>query len=350
MTRKLKSKNNTADPLVSIVIVNQNGMRWLPACLSSLERQEYKKIEVVVVDNNSNDASVSWIKSHFPNMYVIPLHKNEGYAQANNIGFASTHGEYVVFLNNDTKVTKTFLTALLQVFVNDSSIGGVQSKILLMDKPNRHDSVGALFTASGILYHFGFGKKNSKKYDHPFELYTAKGACMMFRKHVLQEITVEGNIFDADYFAYFEESDLCHRVWLSGSRIVYVPTSVIYHKMGATSKTMNNEFIQYHSYKNRIRTYMKNLGNQKLIKTLSMHLLLCQLYAFFSLVRGKVRLGIAIERAIFWNILVLGETIKLRRIVQTKIRRVTDLNIFSHVEYNAPLRYYIGLLQGKVYE
>src|SRR5689334_11617383 len=231
--------------LVSIIIVNWNGFKWLPDCFGSIAKQDYRQYEVVFVDNASKDDSVDWVKKHYPKTKIIINKENLGFADANNVGYRKAKGEYVLFLNNDTRVTKTFLTELVKVLQSDITIGGVQSKILLMDHPDTHDSVGAFLTPTGFLYHYGFGKKNISKYNKQINLYTAKGACMMFRKKVLDQIAIDNNIFDPDYFAYFEESDMCHRVWLAGYKIVYAYKSVIYHKMGATSAGMNNAFIQY---------------------------------------------------------------------------------------------------------
>ncbi len=332
--------------LVSIIIVNWNGLRWLPDCLGSLAKQKYTQYEIIFVDNASNDGSVAWIQKHYPKTKIVVNKENLGFADANNVGYRKAKGKYILFLNNDTRVTKTFLSELVRVVQSDQSIGGVQSKILLMDQTDTHDSVGAFLTPTGFLYHYGFGKKDQKKYDHQIELYTAKGACMMFRKDVLEKIAIHRDIFDPDYFAYFEESDMCHRVWLAGFRIVYAHTSVIYHKMGATSSGMNNAFIQYHSFKNRIRTYIKNLGTGWLWTIVPFHLLLCQLYALVSCVRGKWTLAWAIERAFWWNAVHGLETMNLRRKIQYKIRTVSDAVLDKKIMFHPSFAYYTHLWGG----
>lgn len=336
--------------LVSIIIVNWNGLRWLNDCFNSLAKQNYKNYEIIFVDNASEDGSVDWVKKYYPKTNIIINTENLGFAGANNVGFKKAKGDYVLFLNNDTRVTKTFLTELVNVLEGNSEIAGVQSKILLMDAPDTHDSVGAYLTPAGFLYHYGFGKKNTKKYNKQIDLYTAKGACMMFRKSVLDTVTIDGNIFDPDYFAYFEESDICHRIWLAGYRIVYAYKSVIYHKMGATSSGMNNAFIQYHSFKNRIRTYLKNFGPTWFLMYLPIHLIFCYAYLAVSLLRAKWALAWAIQRAIWWNIVHIQDTLILREYVQKKIRRVSDGTIASLVFKHPKLAYYTNLLAGVVTE
>jgi len=163
-----------------------------------------------------------------------------------------------------------------------------------------------------------------------------------------QEVAIDGNIFDPDYFAYFEETDMCHRVWLAGYRIVYAHKSVIFHKMGATSSSMNNTFIQYHSFKNRIRSHLKNFGALWLWTILPVHLLFCELYAIVSYVRGNWALGWSIERAYWWNIRNFSATLRQRKYVQTHIRRVSDSHIASHILKRPPLSYYRNLLWGRI--
>jgi len=336
--------------LISIIIVNWNGLKWLSDCFRTIYAQDYKDFEVIFVDNASKDKSVAWVKENYPKTKIIINKENLGFADANNIGYKKAKGKYILFLNNDTKVTKTFLTELVNVLEKDNTIGGVQSKILLMDHPDIHDSVGAFLTPTGFLYHYGFGRKNIAKYNKEIELYTAKGACMMFRKDVLDAVAICGDIFDPDYFAYFEESDLCHRVWLAGYRIVYAYKSVIYHKMGATSAGMNNAFIQYHSFKNRIRTYIKNFGIVNLMLTLPVHLLFCEGFSAYSFIKGQFQLSWAMQKALWWNIVNFGQTMKLRNIIQTRIRKVSDSGLTKSIVHKPSLSYYIGLVRGRIYE
>lgn len=332
--------------LVSIVIVNWNGLKWLPECFGSLAHQEYKHVEIIFVDNASKDASVQWVRIHYPRTKIIINKTNLGFADANNVGFKVARGKYVLFLNNDTRVTKTFLSELVSAIETQPDIAGAQSKILLMDKPDTHDSVGAFLTPTGFLYHYGFAKKDKPIYDKQIDLYTAKGACMMFRKDVLDRVSIDGNIFNPDYFAYFEETDMCHRVWLAGYRIVYAYKSVIYHKMGATSSNLANAFVQYHSFKNRIATYIVNLGAIHLLIILPVHMLFTQLYAFLSLVRGNIALFLCVEKATWWNIRQLPHLFYLRRFVQNRIRKVPDSSFWPIIFRTPPPKYYFGLFRG----
>jgi GT2 family glycosyltransferase len=329
-------------PLVSIVIVSWNGLDWLQLSIPTVYKQTYSRVEIIVVDNASTDGSTEWLKKNYPQVKVISLPSNTGYAEANNIGFNKTEGEYVLFLNNDVKTTPTYLEEMVHVLESDEEIGGVQSKILLLRNPKQLDSIGAFLTPTGFLYHYAFMNMDHPSFDKQIDLFTAKGASMMFKKDVLMSVLVNGQLFDSDSFAYFEETDMCHRVWLSGKRIVYAPKSVLYHQMGGTSTAMDQGFIQFHSFKNRISSYLKNLEFKNSIRILSFHLLCCQLFAVLYLCKGKGNVSLAIERAIFWNILNLGIIWKKRSIIQRDIRKISDATYFPKVFRPAPFGFYLS--------
>ena len=332
--------------LVSIIIVNWNGLEHLVKCFSSLKHQKYKNTEVILVDNASIDGSLDYIKKNFPKTKIIVNKENLGFAEANNIGCKIAKGDYILFLNNDTRVTTNFLIELVKVLESADEIGCVQSKILLMDKPNRLDSIGSFFNQTGFLYHYGAYKKDLQKYNKQINLYSARGACMMFKKIVLENVKVKGEIFDKRYFAYFEETDLCHRVWLYGNRIVFVPKSVIYHKLGATSERLAGEFVQYNSYKNRICSYIKNLSLEKLLVDLPLHLFFCFEVLTLYLLRKKTRIAIAICKSIVWNFQNLKTTLYYRRIVQNRIRRREDNQFLPYISKTAGLKYYFYVFFG----
>lgn len=333
--------------LVSIIIVNWNGLHWLKISLPSLARQIYKPVEIILVDNASSDDSVSWTKKHFPDVKIVRNTKNEGFAEGNNAGYRVAKGDYILLLNNDIQVKQDFIVELVWKMKSDPMIGAAQCKLLLMDDHSRLDAVGAYLTPTGFLFHWGFGKRDAKKYDATENLYTAKGAAVMFTKEILRHTRVGNSIFDPTYFAYFEETDLCHRIWLSGKRVVYAPKSVVYHKMGGTSIGMDNAFIQYHSFKNRICTYLKNLSVGELVKMLPVHICMCEFFALTSFVKGKFALSWAIQRSICWNVLHGDEIWRKRQYVQRYMRTTEDRTFLPLIGKNPSVKYYFTLSQGK---
>jgi GT2 family glycosyltransferase len=333
-------------PLISILIINFNGLLHLEKCLSSLKKQIYKNVEIIMVDNASSDKSVSYTKKNFPSIKLIQNPKNLGFAEANNIAYREAHGEYILFLNNDTEVTDDFLVNLYESIHKDTRIGGVQSKLLFMDNPKFLDSVGAFLTYTGILYYYGISKPLVNKYNHRIKIYSAKGACMLFRKKALDDILVNNEIFDKSYFAYFEETDMCHRIWLAGYSIDFIPNSTVFHKMGGTSNLLNNSFIQYHSFKNRINSYIKNLEIKNLFIILPIHLIFCELFAVFSLFKLKPEIFLSIQRAIVFNLLNIKKTLIKRAYIQTHIRKRKDEDIFPYILKKPGVNYYLNLFSG----
>lgn len=324
---------------VSIVIVNWNRIDYLKNCLKSLSKLTYRNVEIIVVDNASIDGSIEFVKKSYPKIKIVKNKTNLGFAGGNNAALPKITGEYVLFLNNDTKVDKKFLEPLVEAFEKDNKLGVAQSKILTMDNPKKLDAVGGYFTNTGFLYHYGYYQTDSKRYSKPLYMYSIKGASMMTRMNIIRKI----GLFDHDFFAYFEETDFCHRVWLAGYTVQYIPDSIIYHKIGGTSNSMNNAFIQFHSFKNRINTYLKNLGLMELLLLLPIHLMLCELAGVGFIAKNKPGHFIAINKAIVWNIKTLSKTLKKRKRIQKKIRVISDKELFKKVKRNPPIRYYYYL-------
>ncbi len=324
---------------VSILIITWNGRHHLEMCLSSVKNLIYPNIEIIVVDNGSTDDSIEFLRKNYPEVKIVHNKTNLGFAGGNNAGIKVVTGEFLLLLNNDTKVTRTFVTEMIKVIEVDEEIGAVQAKTLSMDDPRKLDSIGAFLTGTGFLYHYGYLQKDMKKFDRRINLYTAKGACMMIRKSVIDKI----GLFDNDFFAYFEETDFCHRLWLAGYSIKYVPEAVIYHKIGGTSNKMNNSFIQFHSFKNRICSYLKNLGTKELIKILPVHLILCETAALGFILKGRPDLFIAINKAITWNVMNIPSTMKKRYVIQRKLRKKSDGEIMPIIKKSPEFKYYYFL-------
>ncbi len=330
------------NPLVSIIIVNWNGERYLKDCLSSLKVQTYTNTEVFFVDNASSDNSVANTKKLFPQFHFILNKKNLGYAEGHDEAFGKTNGELVLFLSMDTILQKDAIAKLVSQMQSNIRIGAVQPKLLMWPQKNLIDSIGSFFLMSGLLYHYGREKEGTlAKYNKKMEIFSAKGACLLFRKSVL----LKTGLFDKDYFAYFEETDLCHRIWLAGNTIVYTPDAVVYHTGGGASKRMAPTYILFHSYKNRIQTYIKNLSLKYLIQLLPFTLLVYLGASIGYLLRGNIGIAFAIQRSILWNIVHLPKILSKRRHVQ-QLRTVSDDNFLRRLTKKVRLSYYYYIFYG----
>lgn len=331
------------NPLVSVIIVNWNGMRFLKDCLGSLSKSTYKNTEILFVDNASVDDSVGFVKKNFPKITIYKNSKNLGFAGGHEVAYKNVKGEVILLLSMDTIIEKNVIQELVNTLESDSSIGAVQPKLLMYPEKDLIDSVGSFFLLSGLLYHYGYQKNHTlAKYNKQMDVYSAKGACILFRKSTLDKT----GLFDKDYFAYFEETDLCHRIWLAGYRVVYSPKAIVYHTGGGASKKMVPSFIQFHSYKNRICTYLKNLSLKYLLIVFPSTIAIYEATSLLFLVKLQFSLAWALQRAILWNIMHLPETIKKRKFIQSKIRVVSDDQFLPKIMKPVRLSYYFLFLSS----
>jgi GT2 family glycosyltransferase len=242
------------EPLVSIIIVNYNGKTNLENCLSSLSESSYKKLEIILVDNNSQDDSVDYVKNKHPKVHIIKLDKNFGFAYPNNLGAKNANGNLLLFLNNDTKPSPQFVTELVNV-LNDPTIGICQS--LLLKPTGEVDSSGDYVDTKGIAY------SSQQRVEKTSEILSAKGASMMIRKDLFEKM----GGFDEKFFVTFEDIDLGWRTWISGYKVVVVPKSVVYHIGGQTINKMMLE-ISFHGFKNQLSMKITNFEGVNVIKCL----------------------------------------------------------------------------------
>lgn len=305
-------------PVVSIVIVNLNGAAYLGRCLDSIARIKRPTFEVIVVDNNSNDRSKQIIKQYAKRVQAIWNDENKGFCAANNQAATAARGEFLLFLNNDTEVPETLLAVLVAKLRQDTTIGIIQPKILLKDEPGHLDSVGGFLTWTGFLNHVGIHEQDRGQYDQGFPVLSPKGACMMMRAKLFTKV----GGFDEDFFAYFEETDLAWRVWLTGKKVLFYPGVSILHLMGRTTRTLEFNFIQFHSYKNRVASLIKNVGTASLWRVFAHMVIVMGLAAFYLLI-GKWAMARPIWRALSWNVTNLGDTIGKRRTIG-RMRRIDD--------------------------
>jgi hypothetical protein len=319
---------STQNPLVSIVIVNWNGGEILNNCLKSLSKLNYLNWELILVDNGSTDNSANEknITKHLgaKQIKIIKNKTNRGFAPANNQGVKVAKGKYMLLLNNDTRVSPDLLKILTNKLESEADIGVIQPKIIMMDNKKYLDNAGSFMTRIGFLDHWGFGQRDSKEFSKEREIFSAKGACMLIRREIYQKI----GLFDNEFVSYFEESDFCWRVWLSGSRVVYYPKAHIYHKVGFTIKRLDVLSINFHYYKNRINALIKNLELKNLLLIVPLHILISLGISLVFFLKLRPKNSIIIVSAIIWNIQKLPQTLKKRKAVQY-MRKQSDVVLFK---------------------
>ncbi len=247
-------------PLVSIIIPHWNGVEVLAECLESLYKSSYPNLEIIVVDNNSEDESVKYIRNNFPNVIIIENDKNEGYAGGCNRGSEIANGEYLLFLNNDTIHESNWIEPLVKLLEKDKNIAAVQPKLLNYFQNNLFDYAGAAGGLMDVLvFPFARGRifneqeSDQNQYDDKMEIFWSSGTAFIIRKTVFEA----AGKFDELFFAHMEEIDLCWRLHLLGYQVWIEPKSVIYHK-NAVSLPMYSEKKYYLNHRNSLIMLLTN--------------------------------------------------------------------------------------------
>jgi GT2 family glycosyltransferase len=238
--------------LVSVVITNWNGKRYLAECLNSLKNQTYHFLEIIVVDNGSSDDSIEFIKTNFPEVRIIANKTNVGFAEANNTGIMAAKGKYIATLNNDTVAEPGWLLNLIEAAERRREAAMFASKILSLHNPNLIESKGMLIYPDGIAKCRGFLTKDNAECEKEEEVLLPSACAALYRKDIL----FLAGLFDKDYFAYCEDVDIGLRIRMLGFSCLYVPRARTYHYYSGTSR-QNLLLKVYLAERNRLWTIIK---------------------------------------------------------------------------------------------
>lgn len=217
-------------PIISVIILNYNGKKFLNDCLSSLANQTYKNLENIFVDNGSTDDSINFVKNTFPGFLIIDNKINLGFAEGNNRGIKIARGDYIFVLNNDTVLQNDCIEKLVDFAKNNQAVGMLAPKILSINNKNLIDSVGINIYPDGL----GRGRKRNEidsGHKNQEEILCPSGCAAFYKKKMLNEV----GDFDADFFAYCEDMDLGLRGRLANWKSFSVPSAIVYHHYSGTS-------------------------------------------------------------------------------------------------------------------
>jgi GT2 family glycosyltransferase len=272
-------------PLVSILVLNYNGLRFLPDCFDSLLASHYPNYEICLVDNNSTDSSVEYTQKNYPVVKILQTHKNAGYSRAYNLAMAAAGGKYFVLLNNDVIVDPGWLIPLVQAAEKDPAIGALQPKILSMIDRKCFEYAGA---SGGYIDKYGYPflrgrifytiEPDEQQYNTTADVFWTSGAAMFVRAEALKSC---GNL-DEDFVHHMEEIDWCWRMHLCGYKLQAIPEAVIYHYAGATIKEGSYKKL-YWNHRNNIFMLVKNLETLNLVKTIFGRIFLDGINMLYSL-------------------------------------------------------------------
>jgi len=219
-------------PLVTIITVNFNGKQFLADCFYSLAALNYPKdkLEIIMVDNQSQDNSVQYVQDNFPAVKVI-VNDTNNYAKANNLGIRDSNGEFIALINNDTKADPDWLKELINIVVKDGTIGAVGSKILFPD--GSLESLGHKKCQNFYWQDIGFGEKDSDKQIITEDISSICGCSVLYRRKCLEDV----GLLDEDFNIFMEDVDMGIRCRGKGWKLITCPESIIYHKFHGTIKS-----------------------------------------------------------------------------------------------------------------
>lgn len=240
--------------LVSVVIVNYNGNRFLPDCLESLRRQTLPRhrYEVILVDNGSTDGSLALVREHFPEVHIVSAGKNLGFTGGNNLGATLAHGDDIVLMNNDTVADPHWLEQLVATAEAHPRCRSVAGKLVFHDRPSLLNSAGLRLLRDGRGKDIGYEQPDDGRFEHSREVFGACGASLLIRREQSAE-----SIFNDQFFMYYEDLDLAWGEQLMGYGCVYAPGAVLRHvHCGTTGE--GSPFFTFHVERNRVLAAVRN--------------------------------------------------------------------------------------------
>lgn len=291
---------------VSVNLLTYNAQRFIERCLASVLSQGYPGIEILIIDNDSQDGTILKIEEiiarsnpKFP-IRLIKNEKNLGFSAGHNLGIKKSRGELVLCLNQDVILVPDFVEKAAQYFEKnkDQRIAAIQGKLLRLDKDlektDIFDTTGLVMLKNRRIINRGQGEKNSGQYDKIEEVFGADGAAPIYLREALEDIktrihkfqgpTPNFEYFDEDLFMYKEDVDLAWRLRLFGWKAVYLPQAVAWHQRGSGESAATN-YISIIKERRRIGQFAKSLSfrNQRLmqIKNELPTLLIKHLFWFF---------------------------------------------------------------------
>ncbi len=289
---------------VAIVILNWNGLSMMRRFLGGVVRHS-SGAEVIVADNGSTDGSVAWLKTEMPEVRIIQLPRNYGFAEGYNQALRSVESEYFLLLNSDVEVREGWLQPMLTYMDFHPETAACQPKLLCQTKPDSFEYAGA---SGGYLDRLGYPycrgrvfssvETDCHQYDDIAHCLWATGACLLIRS---KDYWDAGGL-DGRFFAHQEEIDLCWRIVARGRDVVCVPESVAYHVGGGTLEA-GNPYKTFLNFRNNLLLLYKNLPAERLTTVLCKRFFLDTLASLEFMLTAQVKSACAVFRAwrTFWH-------------------------------------------------
>jgi hypothetical protein len=269
-------------PHVTIAILSYDGRELLEMALPHVFAQTHPSFEALVVDNGSSDGTAAWLHDTWPTVRVVALPENVGVTAALNVCIAESRGELVLLLNNDVELAPDALTLLVQALAEHPDAGSAAPKLLDFARREILDGAGDVLTRSGFPGRRGHGERDRGQYDRAEEVFGACGGAALYRRSAFDRV----GDFDADFFAFYEDTDWALRARLAGFGCRYVPSAVAYHMGSATLGSDPSDFTRFHQWRNGPWLLFKGLPASLLVRQ-APRLLVGQLVHLLAAVRAR---------------------------------------------------------------
>lgn len=305
---------------VSVVVVNWNGEQFLERCLVALLAQTVKPHEIIMVDNGSTDGSIDIVR-RFPEVRLIALERNAGFAHGNNLAIdaASEESDWLALINPDAFAAPRWLEMLLKAAETHPEFSVFGSKLVNAADPSLLDGAGDAYHISGMVWRKGHGVVASSIEERTYEIFSPCAAAALYQRCALRDV----GGFDDDFFCYTEDVDLGFRMRLAGHRCLYVPLSVAYHVGSGTTGGQHSVFSIYHGHRNLVWVFVKNMPGHLFWILLPLHIMLNLISLFWFAFCGH---GGLILRSKCDALLGLPKIWGKRKIIQkTRVVSVGDI-------------------------
>ena len=303
--------NNSTKTVV--IIVNFNGKEFLARCLESLQCQVFHNFKTVVVDNFSRDGSVEGIEGRFPNVEVVRLEENVGFAAANNYAIKMAEGfQWVALLNPDAIAESDWLVNLHMAAEKNSQYNFFGSHLKKQDSLGQLDGTGDVYHLCGLAWRRDHGMPEKQTSRLVEEIFSPCAAAAMYRR----DIVIDVGGFDERFFCYFEDIDLSFRLRLLGHRCLYVPNAKVEH-FGSAIAGRRSDFAVYHGHRNMVWAYVKNMPSRLFWSGLPQHILANLVALIWFSLTGQAG---PIFKAKRDALLGLRKTIEQRKSIQKKTK------------------------------
>jgi len=294
-------------PLVSVVILNYNGLTYikeiLKEALDSVLRSKYQNLEIIFVDNGSTDASAYFVKRNYPMVKVVKNKQNLGFSGGFNSGIRVSKGKYIALLSNDMTVDPNWLNPAIEIMEKDPKKGLVGFKRLVLGTKDLLDGIGGDLYLCGRVKLIGALEIDKGQYDHVIEDLDYIGGAMVLRREALKKT----GLFDPHFFIFSEDIDLCYRLRKNGYKVVYIPYSIIYHKGQSTLKRLKSRmYLEYMADRSRIRCAIIHFTIIRLLSVFLIDLI------WLTLTNSTYKM--ALIKGYLWNLKHISDALKRRLI------------------------------------